>query len=89
MKYGSKFKGPCKAGTLCVKLAREVVFGPEVLKQCTVRGCRDLPALPSEELVYLKEEMIIQFSQYWRNPGEFELIWIKCVEAVIAANHLD
>ena len=80
-------KGPCKAGTLCVKLALEAVFGPEVLKQCTVRGCRELPTLPCEELVYLKEVMIIQFSQYWRNPGEFEPIW--CVEAVIAANHLD
>ena len=54
MKYVSKLKGPCKAGTLCVKLSCEVVFGPEVLKQCTVRGCQDLLALPSEELVYLK-----------------------------------
>ena len=50
-KYGSKLKGPCKAGTLSVKLACEVVFSPKVLKQCTVRGCWDLPALPSEELV--------------------------------------
>ena len=31
MRYGAKPKGPSKAGTLCVKLAREAVFGLEVL----------------------------------------------------------
>ena len=60
MKYVSKLKVPCRAGTLSVKLSCEVVFGPEVLQQCTMRGCWDLPTLPSEELVYLKEVMITQ-----------------------------
>ena len=81
-KYGAKLKGPSKVGILCVKLAREAVFGPEVLKQCTVRGRRDFPALPTEEMAYLKQVMFRQFPQCWRKPAEFEPLWNQNVEAV-------
>ena len=49
-KYAWKMKGTSKAGGLCVKLARETFTSQDILQQSTVRGCRDLPALPMEEL---------------------------------------
>ena len=42
-------------GTLAVKLANESFVGNEVLKRCTVMGCRDYPALPLKELNELKQ----------------------------------
>ena len=45
-----KLKGESKAGKLAVKLAKEAFFGDKILIQCTVSGCRDLPALPMQEL---------------------------------------
>ena len=77
-----KLRGDSKAGTLAVKLARQAIFGDDVLAQCTPGGSRDLPALPSDELNILKEEMFDQFSQYWSNPVEFEVVWGTCVNAV-------
>ena len=63
-KYAWKMKGPSKAGSLCVKLAREAFFGQDILQQCTVRGCRDLPALPEEELRSLKQVLFQQYPQF-------------------------
>ena len=78
----AKLKGPSKAGALSVKLARESVFGTAILTKCTVRGCRELPALPTEELAYLKQVMFKQFHHFWQTPTDFEPIWIKCTEAI-------
>ena len=78
----AKLKGPSKAGALSVKLARESVFGTEILTKCTVRGCRELPALPTEELAFLKQVMFKQFPQFWQTPTDFEPIWTKCTEAI-------
>ena len=33
-------------GKLTVKIAKECFFGDEVLRQCTMMGCRNFPALP-------------------------------------------
>ena len=65
--------GPNKAGSLCVKPAREAFFRQDILQQCTVRGCRDLPALPVEELGSLKQ---VLFRKY---EVEFEPVWNKFV----------
>ena len=48
----AKLKGPSMAGALSVKLAKESVFGTEILTKCTVRGCKELPALPTEEIAF-------------------------------------
>lgn len=77
-----KLRGECKAGTLAVKLARQAIFGDAVLAQCTPGGSRELPALPNDELNFLKEVMFDQFSQYWSNPVEFESVWGVCFNAV-------
>ena len=78
----TKLKGEGKAGTLAQKLAKECIFGEDVLKQCTPLGTSTLPALPSAELKQLKLIMLQQFPQYWRAPEDFETIWGKCVIAI-------
>ena len=60
-----KLKTIGNSGALAVKLARESVFGEEVLVQCTVFGARDLPDLPTEELGQLKQALFAQFPQFW------------------------
>ena len=71
-----------KAPTLAMKLAREAYFGEEVMAQCTVMGCRDYPGLPSDELCSLKETIFGQFPAFWKNPVEFESVWVACVDAI-------
>ena len=75
-------KGESRAGTLAVKLAREVYFGSQVMSKCTMSGCQDLPGLPTAELGELKQTLFLQFPQFWKNPIEFEPLWSKCVEAI-------
>ena len=82
IKQHPKLRGDSKAGTLAVKLAREAIFGDDVLAKCTPGGSGELPALPNDELNLLKEEMFEQFSQYWSNPVEFEAVWSICFNAV-------
>lgn len=82
IKQHPKLRGDSKAGTLAVKLAREAIFGDDVLAKCTPGGSRELPSLPNDELNLLKEEMFEQFSQYWSNPVEFEAVWSICFNAV-------
>ena len=48
-KYQSLVK-ESTVGTLAVKLANESFFGNDILRKCTVMGCRDYPALPLAEL---------------------------------------
>ena len=77
LKY-PKLKGESKAGTLAVKLAREALFGDAVLAKCTPFGNREQPALPTNELNRLKEELFQLFPQYLLNPAEFESLWRVC-----------
>ena len=77
-----KLRVESKAGILAVKLAKEAFFGVDVLAQCTVRGCRDLPALPLPELNELKQVLFNQFPNYWHTPEEFESIWERAGESI-------
>ena len=52
-----KLKHESKAGTLACKLAKEAIFGSDVMKQCTPIGNRELPGLPEKELKVLKKTM--------------------------------
>ena len=51
---------------LTVKLAKEAVFGEEVMVRCTPGGSRDLPGLPTKELYHLKKIVLSQFPQHWK-----------------------
>ena len=73
----------CKAGALACKLAREAIFGEEILKRCTPKGNRNLP---SKELERLKRVMFTQYPQLWRTPVEFEPVWQRCLEAIQQAS---
>jgi len=77
-----------KAGTVCQILAREAVFGKEIMSRCTPGGSKDLPALPKVELYALKTTLFQQLPLYWRKPEEFEVIWkSKCWVAIEQACH--
>ena len=78
----SKLKGEAKAPTLAMKLAKEAIFGDEVMKKCTPVGGRDLPGLPVAELQMLKQAMFNKFPQYWQNPYEFEGLWSDCMGSI-------
>ena len=71
-----------KACKLAVQLAKEAIFGEDVLAKCTVGGFRDLPALPLHELNKLKQLMFAQLPSYWQTPQEFETLWCAVTEAV-------
>ena len=70
------------AGTLCQKLAKEVIFGEDIMKQCTFYGTRNAPGLPREELYSLKTIMFRQFPRFLSCPHLFEATWKKCIGSV-------
>ena len=49
MKY-HKFHSVGKIGLMAVELCREAIFGDEIMKKSTVKGCRNLPPLPEDGL---------------------------------------
>ena len=62
----SKNQSLCRenvVGTLAAKLVNESFFGNEVLKRCTVMGCRDYPTLPLKELNELKQVIFLFVSK--------------------------
>ena len=67
--------------TLCVKLAKEAVFG-EVMKRCTLGRTRKLPGLPHSELYNLKKTILQQFPRYRQCLHEFEGVWRKCWNSI-------
>jgi hypothetical protein len=71
-----------KFSALAIKLAREVFFGDNVLRQCTPRGLGDFPALPHDVLNKLKMTLLDAFPVYWSKPDAFELIWATAMEAI-------
>ena len=81
MKY-PKLRTVCKASTLTVKLAKEAIFGEDVMKQCTVAGTREYPGLPFDKLQELKQIIFERFPQYWKTPFEFEDVWKVCFDAL-------
>ena len=71
----STLKQESKIGTLAVKLAREAIFGDDILKLCTPRGWNDMPALPQKELNHLKAVLFEQFPCFRSCPEQFEKLW--------------
>ena len=51
----SKLRGECNAGRMVCKIAKEAIFGPEVMKLCTPIGSQDKPGLPVKNLQELKK----------------------------------
>ena len=53
-----KLKTPTKMSTLVIKLARESLFGEEIMAGCTLKGKSDYDGLPTAKLLELKLYMI-------------------------------
>ena len=70
------------AGTLCQRLAKEAIFGEEVMEKCTPYGTRDCPGLPQAELFELKMIMFRLFLKFHGCPGLFESTWKTCITSV-------
>lgn len=66
-----KLKTEGKAGTLACKIAREALFGVEVMKKCTLIGSRELPGLPVKELAQLKKAMFHSIGKLLSSLKEF------------------
>ena len=71
-----------KIGSMAVKLAKESIFGEEIMRKSTVKGCRNLAPLPENGLLKSKESLLAVFPQYWDSPTLFEPLWAKSLEAV-------
>ena len=70
-------------GKLAVKLAKEAFFGDDVMIMCTVMGCSNYPALPTQEFQQLKQTIFSLFPACWLNHVEFESkIWSQCVNSI-------
>ena len=88
MERYKKLKTVGNAGALAVKLAKESIFGEEVLTKCTVYGARDKPGLPIAELTRLKQAMFNLFSQFWQSPMQFEPVWNACLTSMQCSKDL-
>ena len=69
-------------GTLAQLLAREAIFGSEVMGQCTPTGSKRLHALPQKELMDLKIIMFQYYPQWWMSPEMFKDTWHTCQVAI-------
>jgi hypothetical protein len=78
----SHLRAEAKLGKLAVRLSKEAIFGESVMRQCTPRGYNQMPALPQQELFFLKTTLFGQFARYWSVPEEFERKWSVAQEAV-------
>ena len=65
------------AGTLCQILAKEAVFGKDLLARCTVTGKGGTLALPVQEMNNLKKKIFSLFPMYHSSPEQFEPVWKK------------
>lgn len=68
--------------TLAQILAKEAVFGPHIMEQCTPTGTKILRALPQQGLMKIKTALFKYFPTMWRSPESFEEIWKKCQIAI-------
>ena len=83
-KYAS-LRTESKIGVLAIKLAREAIFGDDLLRKCTPRGWNDMPALPQAELNLLKCTLYEQFPRFWTCPEAYEKTWAIAQEAIAQA----
>lgn len=64
------------------QLAREAIFGKEVMARCAPQGTRSEPALPRAELYRLKKIIFQLFPTYHMCPASFESLWKMCLTSI-------
>ena len=66
-----------------VWLARESVFGEELMSKCTVPGLRGNTALPAEGISLIQETILQQrFPMFLNDTSAFKPIWKICTDAL-------
>ena len=70
------------AGTLCQILAKEAIFGKDLLARCTVIGKGWTLALPLQEINNFKRKMFFLFPRFHPSLEQFEPVWKKCTTAI-------
>ena len=68
-----------KPGTFAQALARDAVFGPDVMWLCTPNGSKNLRALHQNGLFAIKRATFHLYPQCWSN---FEAVWNRCQRAI-------
>ena len=71
------FHSKSKLSRLAVKIAREAVFGQQVMRESTPLGSNNLKALDFEKLLAIKGAV-----QLFCNQGDLESTWKVCMEAI-------
>ena len=71
--------------TMAGILAKEAIFGEDIMVQCTAKGYGDKPGLPIVELMELKEEMRKLYPYFQHSPAEFEEKWVKICDTLSQA----
>ena len=69
-------------GLLAITMAREAMFGPTVMGQCTPIGTKAKKALPQKELYEIKLAIFRLYPSCWLEPEKFEEIWKVCHTAI-------
>ena len=83
LKQNPELRTESGCGTLAQRLAKEALFGEEVMKRCTPNGSKKYPALPQEELYNLKHIVFNELKIFHHQPGDFEPVWQKrCMVAI-------
>ena len=79
----TKHVGKERMGELACKLAREAVFGEEVMAQSTILGIRGQRALPAERIELIKETILQHRYPMMKADSEsFKAVWKLCTAAI-------
>lgn len=75
--YGNLvYKG--EDGLLALTLARDAVFGQEVMAQCIPLGTKNKKALPQKDLSLIKQAIFQLHHDMWLELEKFEPTWKTC-----------
>lgn len=69
---------------LAVKLAKESVFGLQIMEESTPLGTQTLKKLQEDKLLKIKDTTRTFFPPS-ENPAEFEMTWKACIESISQA----
>ena len=54
--------------------SKKMLFGKDIMEQCTPNGARDCPGLPRQEQNALKTMMFHLFPRFQSYPEQFEIL---------------
>ena len=80
--YGSGYIEKGEVGLLAITLAREAMFGNDIMAECTPIGTKNKKALPQKELYQIKLAIFQLFPNFWLEPERFEGVWRVCHTAI-------